>query len=698
MKNVGTRILVIDDDRDIWMAYQLVLDPGSEGSGKHIRQLGELLEVIPEKAATAGHEFELSFASQGQEGCEIAADSLKQGNPFTLAFVDVRMPPGWDGMETATRLHQIDPELEIVIVTAYSDRSCDEIVRAVGSPHKLLFLRKPFDAEELKRLTVSLTDKWHMARKEKVQRQELQTLLCTSPAAIFTIDASHLILSWNQAAELITGYSADEVIGKKCIFKQLSDDQSCKTCTGACGFENKLSEQEFTIHDRDGSRRILSMRSSLLLATNERVTKNIVSFWDITVLKEAQAELSEVNSQLTREIVERDRLQAEQIKLERKLHQAQKMEALGLMAGGVAHDLNNILSGLVGYPELLLMQLPEDSKMRESLKAISESGKRAAAVVADLLTVARGAASVREVENLNSIITGYLESPEGRKKQALYPQITIRTHLDPGELNVSCSPIHISKSLMNLLINASEAITTTGSIEITTYAKFLNQAEAKDLDVEEGRYVVLSVADNGPGISPTDQERIFEPFYSKKTMGSSGTGLGLTVIWNTVKDHNGSIAVSTSKKGTVFSLYFPASDVKPSVKNVVKGLADLAGTGTILVVDDERQQCDIISKMLTILGYTVESVNSGEEAVAYMRDHTVDLVLLDMIMDPGINGLETYEQITKLHSNQKAIFVSGYSKDEQVENALRLGVEGFVRKPFTIEQLGSAVKKEMKSM
>lgn len=695
MNIISTRILVIDDDRDIWKAYKLVLSPEPSQSGEHLRELGELLAGHTEKRLLNGHEFELSFAAQGKEGCDMAAAALEEGRPYALAFVDVRMPPGIDGMETAARLHQIDPDIEIVIVTAYSDRSCDEIVKAVGSPHKLLFLRKPFDAEELKRLTVSLTDKWHMARKEEEQRKDLQVLLCTSPAAIFSLDDEQNILTWNQAAEYITGYGAREVIGGKCIFREIAEDKTCKGCTNSCSFEDQLTEHEFDIIDSDGSPKTLSMRISYVEPTKDRPGKSIGSFWDITTLKETQSELSDVNAQLKREIVERDRLQNEQIKLERKLHQAQKMEALGLMAGGVAHDLNNILSGLVGYPELLLMQLPKDSKMRESIMAISESGKRAAAVVSDLLTVARGATSIRETVDLNALIIEYLKSPEGNKLALLHPDVTIETRLDPGELIINCSPVHIKKCLMNLLTNAAEAITDKGRITIRTFKKFCEDNEAKVLDVAEGKYIVLAIADTGPGISPTDQERIFEPFYTKKSMGASGTGLGLTVVWNTVKDHNGSISLESSSAGTTFTLYIPASDSRLSKKLAAKTIDELKGTGTLLIVDDEKQQRDITSKMLSILGYKVKEISSGEEALAYLKENEVDLVLLDMIMDPGMNGRETYEKIIELRPNQKALFVSGYSQESEVENIMRLGVDGFVRKPFTLEQLGHAVQQEL---
>jgi PAS domain S-box-containing protein len=696
MKIINTRVLIIDDDQEIWKAYQAVLDPGKERGGVHMRKLGALLEKDQKRRLTDGHKFELAFAGQGQEGYELAKDFLKQEKPFAIAFVDVRMPPGWDGMETAAKLHQIDPDLEIVIVTAYSDRSCDEIVRAVGSPHKLLFLRKPFDTEELKRLTVSLTDKWHIAREQETQRAELQTLLCTSPAAIFSISTDPIILTWNQSAEIITGYSAAEVVDSKCLFQKISDDPTCKNCSDGCDFgEELLTDHEFDILDKNGNKRTLSMRISYVPATKEGAAKSIGSFWDITTLKQAQAELSQVNAQLKHEIVQRDRMRAEQIELERKLHQAEKMEALGLMAGGVAHDLNNILSGLVGYPELLLIQLPKDSKMRESILAIKDSGMRAAAVVADLLTIARGSTSVRETVSLNSLIQEYLESPEGINLKSQYPDIAINTHLGHGKLAVDCSPVHVKKCVMNLLTNASEAIASKGKIDITTSCRHLDESEAKVLDVEAGKYVVLTVADDGPGISEADQDRIFEPFYTKKSMGQSGTGLGLTVVWNTVRDHKGTVTINSSSSGTTFTLYFPISEEKLSKKKIMKVVDDLSGTGSVLIVDDEPQQRDITGKMLELLGYTAVAVSSGEEALEYLKDNTVDLVLLDMIMDPGMSGRKTFERIHEINPGQKALFVSGYSKDEEVEKALLLGVDGFVGKPFTMQQIGQAVQEEM---
>jgi len=383
-------------------------------------------------------------------------------------------------------------------------------------------------------------------------------------------------------------------------------------------------------------------------------------------------------------------------KTQEKLIQSQKMEAIGMMAGGVAHDLNNILSGVVGYPDLLLMQLPEDSELRKPLQVIQESGQRAAEVVADLLTVARGIASQRETCSLNFLVTQYLKSPEGMKMLSRNPDIRIRTDLAPDLLNISCSPIHIKKCLMNLLNNAAEAIVGAGTILIETRNQYVIKPVAENQYMETGEYAVISVIDTGKGITKDDINHIFEPFYTKKILGRSGTGLGLAIVWNTVQDHGGTITVSSSGQKTNFELFFPITREEISDRKGAVELDKLQGNKElILVVDDEKQQRNIASKMLLILGYQVETASSGEEAIDFVRNQSMDLVILDMIMDPGINGRQTYEHISKIKPGQKAIIASGFSENEEVRKAQELGAGGFIRKPYTLEQIGIAVKKAL---
>ena len=393
-----------------------------------------------------------------------------------------------------------------------------------------------------------------------------------------------------------------------------------------------------------------------------------------------------------------DRRRAEEAlrESEEKLARSKKMESLGLLAGGVAHDLNNVLSGVVSYPELLLMDLPQNSKLREPIMTIQESGHRAVAIVQDLLTVARGVAITKEPLNLNDIVKDYLQSPEFKKLEQFHPTVTVKTNLQTDLLNTSGSHVHISKVVMNLVSNASEAVEDGGHITISTLNRYIDKPLRKYDDVKTGEYIVMAVSDDGSGISSDDLERIFEPFYTKKVMGRSGTGLGLAVVWNTLQDHKGYIDVTSDENGTTFELYFPTTRDEISDKDLPIPVRDYKGNGeTILVVDDVESQREISCKMLDTLGYRTKAVCSGEEAVEYLKEHTVDLILLDMIMDPGINGRETYERIKKIHTNQKAIIVSGFAETDEVKEAQRLGAGKYVKKPFALEKIGYAVKEEL---
>lgn len=391
-----------------------------------------------------------------------------------------------------------------------------------------------------------------------------------------------------------------------------------------------------------------------------------------------------------RDITERKRLEAQ-------LQRSQKMESLGLLTGGVAHDLNNILSGIINYPELIFFDLPEDSKLREPIEAIQESGRRAVAIVQDMLTVARGVATIREPLNLNKLVNDYLNSPEFNKLKQFHPKVTIKTNLAPDLFNIRGSDVHIRKVVMNLVSNASEAIEVIGNVTIWTMNRYMDRPLKGYDDVTIGEYAVLAVSDNGPGISPGELERIFDPFYTKKVLGRSGTGLGLTVVWNVVQDLEGYIDVKSDKNGTTFELYFPITREEISEKALPTPIQDYKGNGeTILLVDDARSQREITCKMMNILGYRANAVSSGEEAVEYLKEHTVDLILLDMIMDPNINGCETYRRIIKIHPKQKAIIVSGFAETQEVREAQKLGAGQYIKKPFTLEKIGMAIRGELK--
>jgi CheY-like chemotaxis protein len=373
------------------------------------------------------------------------------------------------------------------------------------------------------------------------------------------------------------------------------------------------------------------------------------------------------------------------------------MESLGNLAGGVAHDLNNVLGLVVGYAELLLMDVDESSPIRPSLVTIMSGGQRAAAIVQDLLTLARRGVSGRKVLNLNRIIADSQQLPEFKNLSSYHPTIKIKINLEPDLLNISGSSVHLGKTLFNLVSNASESMTKGGIVTIKTANQYLEKPIQGYDEVLGGDYVVLSVTDTGEGIHDADLKRIFEPFYTKKVMGRSGTGLGLAVVWGTVKDHNGYINVKSEEgKGSTFTLYFPVTREDISAEAAAISISEYMGKEeSILIVDDVEGQRDLAAGMLRKLNYNVASVPSGEEAVAYLKEHKIDLILLDMIMDPGMDGLDTYKSVLEIHPKQKAIIVSGFSETDRVHAAQSLGAGVYVRKPYLIEKLGLAVKKEL---
>jgi PAS domain S-box-containing protein len=398
-----------------------------------------------------------------------------------------------------------------------------------------------------------------------------------------------------------------------------------------------------------------------------------------------------------RDITEKKQTEREKKSLEERLARSEKMEAIGTLAGGVAHDLNNILGGMVGYPDLLLMEVPEDGLLRRGIITIRNSGEKAAAIVQDLLTLARRGVPVMEPANLNRIITEYLRSPEFQKLRSFHPELKVEHELAGELLPIMGSSVHLSKVVMNLISNAAEAMPCGGTIRIETANQYVDSAIRGYDHVTEGEYIVLKVSDTGIGIAQKDIRKIFEPFYTKKIMGRSGTGLGMAVVWGPVKDHKGYIDIeSVEGKGTTFSLYFPVNRAVMKQEDKKISIEEFFSRGeTILVVDDVIEQRELASAMLRKLGYSTETLSSGEEAVEYLKKKPANLVILDMIMDPGMDGLETYRKIAEHRPGQKAIIVSGFAETDRVKEAQRLGAGQYLKKPYTLEKIAVAVRHEL---
>jgi CheY-like chemotaxis protein len=346
---------------------------------------------------------------------------------------------------------------------------------------------------------------------------------------------------------------------------------------------------------------------------------------------------------------------------------------------------------------LLLLDLPQDSALRQPLMTIKKSGDHAAAIVQDLLTLARRGIAARELLNLNRIVEECLDSPEIRSLLRLHSNVDLSTSLQSDLFNIYGSAIHIFKSLSNLISNAVEAMPQGGRLQIATGNRYTDGIVSGFDTIKEGEYAVLSVADTGIGISERDRARIFEPFYTKKAIGRSGSGLGMAVVWGTVKDHNGYIDLQSQEgKGARFELYLPATREQLKKEQDPKELSDITGNGElILVVDDVPVQREIATSILDRLGYRFHAAASGEEAIEFIRRHDVDLVILDMIMEPGIDGYETFRRIRSIRPAQKTIIASGYSENERVRKAQDAGAGRYIKKPYTLGTIGSCIKEEL---
>ena len=481
----------------------------------------------------------------------------------------------------------------------------------------------------------------------------------------------------NEAMANMLGYSPAEMIGLPIRLVIAPEDQSRVEDNYKRRINNEPVEREYTfqmLHKGGHSRLFVQINVSSFLYRNRPAVIGII-----------------------KDITQKMRDDQEKKKLEERLRRSRHMEAIGTLAGGVAHDLNNILSGIVSYPELLLYNLPQDSPLRKPLQTIKKSGEKASAIVQDLLTLARRAVSTSDIVRLNDIISEYLTSPEMERLQSFHPNVRVAVDLAPDLLNINGSPVHLSKTVMNLVSNAAESMPDGGTIHVSTANRHIDRTVKMHAGVEEGDYVTLRVMDTGVGISQEDLDRIFEPFYTKKAMGRSGTGLGMAVVWGTVKDHHGYIDVTSEEMhGTTFTLYFPGTRKEVHQQADHLSIEKYYGQGeSVLVVDDVAEQREIASAILAKLGYKVHTAASGEDALQFLRNQRVDLVVLDMIMEPGIDGLETYQRILQICPGQKTIVASGFSLSDRVKKIQGLGAGAYLKKPYSLEGIARAVRHEL---
>jgi len=515
-------------------------------------------------------------------------------------------------------------------------------------------------------------------------RRRLEDIIEFLPDATLVIDEAGKVIAWNRAIEAMTGVRKEDMLGK-------GDYEYAQPFYGT----RRPILIDYALHpDKEMERQYTAIQRVGDIILGEAFTPNIPPgdmhlYATASVLHDSKGNIIAA--------IECIRDNTERKRLAERLNRAEKMEGLGRLAGGVAHDLNNILGVLVGYSELLGEKLPQDSPLRRYADNILQAGLRGAAIIQDLLTLARRGVAVSEIVDLNRIVSDYLKTPEFEMLRSEHVEVKVLIELTEGLLNVKGSPIHLSKTIANLVANAAEAISGRGEVTIRTENRYLDIPIQGYDDMQEGDYAVLTVSDTGKGIPVKDMGKIFEPFYTRKVMGRSGTGLGLAVVWGTVKDHNGYVDVrSEVGKGSTFTIYLPVTRGETvKTEKVVDAAAYLGKGERILVVDDVKEQRELAISMLESLGYEVEAVAGGEGAIDYLRSKKADLMVLDMIMEPGIDGLETYRRVIENNPLQRAVIVSGFSETDRVRKAQEIGAGAFVRKPYVLEKIGLAVRKEL---
>ena len=510
-------------------------------------------------------------------------------------------------------------------------------------------------------IVVDLTDMRVAERALIDEEQKFRTLVEESPLGVLLIGQQGNFKYINPKFTDIFGYGLDDIPnGEKWFEHAYPDVEKRKIAVDT--WKADLSDLEvgetrlrtFTAACRDNSEKVINFKAVKLSSGDQLITCE-----DIT----------------------------EKNRLEEQFRQAQRMEAIGTLAGGVAHDFNNLLMGIQGRTSIMLMDLDSSHRHFQSLKSIEDYIQSAADLTKQLLGYARGGRYEVKSTDLNELIKKQ-DVMLGRARK----EIAIHEDFESNLPAVEVDRGQMEQVFLNLYVNAWHAMPGGGSLYVKTKTVALDSQKAKPFKVASGKYVQVTVRDTGVGMDDATLDKIFDPFFTTKGLGR-GTGLGLASVYGIIKNHKGFItAVSEKGQGTSFKFFIPIS-VKKVEKDALKNGFSVKGTETILLVDDEPMIIDVGKNLLSALGYEVIWAESGESAVSiYKQMHgKIDLVLLDMIM-PGMGGREVYDRLIEINPDAKVILSSGYSIDGKAKEILKRGCNGFIQKPYGINDLSSKIR------
>jgi two-component system cell cycle sensor histidine kinase/response regulator CckA len=533
-----------------------------------------------------------------------------------------------------------------------------------------LCLHPLFDAEgqldQIAFISCDVTEHKNAEEALKRSRREWMTIFQAIGHPTVIMDPEHRIVQVNQAVCRILGKSEQELIGTTCF--QWFHSAGSKHPPSACPLQQMLVSGNMETAEMDmealGGNYIVSCTP--VFDETARLQKIIHIATDVTYLKKSEEEKK---------------------KLQKQLLHVQKMEAVGTLTGGIAHDFNNILMGIQGYISLLLHDLNANHPHRAKLENIESYVRRGADLTKQLLGFARGGKYDVKPTNMNDLLANSAEL-FGRTRK----EICISKRFEKDLWPVDVDQGQMDQVFLNLFINASQAMPGGGNLTLETDNCVFDKTDVKPIGIAEGRYVKISVSDDGIGMDGKTQERVFEPFFTTKPKGA-GSGLGLASAYGIIKNHGGGIHVfSEPGRGTTFNIYVPSSESQPAVGKK-QDQEIFTGWETIMLVDDEHSNISVMTEMLEMLHYRVLPVGSGQEAVAvYMeKGKEIDLVILDMIM-PGISGGRTFDILREIDPNVAVILASGYSVQGEARAIIKRGCRGFLQKPFQLDELSRKVR------
>lgn len=677
------RILIIDDNPTIHEDIRKVLCPGK--SDPAFSELASTFFDSPEenKAKT---QFEIDSALQGQEGFAKVQKALADGAPYALAFVDMRMPPGWDGIETIRQIWSKYPELQVVICTAYSDHSWTDITRILGCSDNLVILKKPFDTMELLQLAHALTKKWDLNRQVQDRMANLDGMVRTRtdelraseerfqkafqaasvPMAILKLQ-SQTCVEVNDSFLELTARQRQEVTGPS--------PAKLEQLIYPADYERLCQQLQRggPVHDYDcrvrrnckETRDALISAEPIKLGTEECL---LLALYDMT----------------------------EQRQLESQLRQSQKMEAVGQLAAGIAHDFNNLLTIIQGYTSIGLSHKGLEPKVADAFEQVHSATRRAAALTRHLLAFSRKQVMQRKPLQLNETLTRL----HPMLLRMIGEHVSLESKFQPNLPSVLGDENTLEQVVMNLVVNARDAMPNGGKLRIATEPVELDAEKAKRCpEARAGKFICLSMADNGKGMDSSTLAHIFEPFFTTKPQGK-GTGLGLSTVYGIVKQHEGWLEVESAPgTGSTFRIFLPVSDQPAALPALTPPLPEPRDSkkpqATILLVEDEMPVRELVAATLEDHGYEVLQAEDGARALKVwdQKARSVDLLLTDMLMPNGVSGAALAQQLLKKSPRLRVLYTSGYST-ELIESADQL-IEGvnFLPKPFEVSNLIKTVQR-----